>query len=138
MQAFFVKTQKFQKLSKYPFTNQENCAIIYKSSGYRQTKYSGVSPSGKAADSDSVISRVQILPPQPHLNATIDTKSLRFSLYLKRRICVVSALFGRGQFYPYRFFGEKLESKETNKSAKKRRGKGCILPFLWSFQRFFA
>ena len=25
----------------------------------------GVSPSGKAADSDSVISRVQILPPQP-------------------------------------------------------------------------
>ena len=27
--------------------------------------HTGVSPSGKAADSDSVISRVQILPPQP-------------------------------------------------------------------------
>lgn len=34
----------------------------------------GVSPSGKAADSDSVIPRVQILPPQPSLLNKIDDR----------------------------------------------------------------
>lgn len=33
----------------------------------RDDKYFGASPSGKAVDSDSTISRVQILPPQPYL-----------------------------------------------------------------------
>ena len=44
-------------------TSLEFDAIIIKLNQANQ--YSGVSPSGKAADSDSVISRVQILPPQP-------------------------------------------------------------------------
>ena len=61
-----MKTRKIQKIVKKGFTNQPKCAIIYESSGTTAKQSTGVSPSGKAADSDSVISRVQILPPQPN------------------------------------------------------------------------
>lgn len=60
---FLVKLKKFLNSVNEGFTNRRFCGIIQKSSGNRFDI--GVSPSGKAADSDSVISRVQILPPQP-------------------------------------------------------------------------
>ena len=66
MQALFVKKQKFSEIFKKPFTKPERCVIIYKSLRDTVINDIGVSPSGKAADSDSVISRVQILPPQPN------------------------------------------------------------------------
>ena len=49
----------------------------------------GVSPSGKAADSDSVISRVQILPPQPKSKST---KQVKFAMHLV--FCFSSIVLG--------------------------------------------
>ena len=92
MQVFFVKTQKFQKISKYPFTNQVVCAIIYKSSGNRRE--TGVSPSGKAADSDSVISRVQILPPQP-THTGMGYRVIPGNLFL----CHANSAITKGEFW---------------------------------------
>lgn len=60
---------KKQKSFKKRLTSKFCCDIIIYVVTAAATKPNiGVSPSGKASDSDSAISRVQILPPQPVKN----------------------------------------------------------------------